>query len=591
MKSFTFLTKTLVLLIFANTIGFAQSPANNKAFDKFLAQYYLEAVMMNPLSRTSLGDNRANDQLPNYASAAFRKKEHDYKVKYLRSLKAFNRKALNPSERITYDMIEMDLKDSLEAEQFHDEYIPFDQYSGLPLEFPGLGSGNSIQPFKTVKDYRNWLKRIDGFTVYADTVIGNFNKGIASGIVLPRALVLKMIPQLKAQIVTDTSENIFYKPILNMPASFSAKDKAKLRLEYQLAISNKIIPTYTKLAQYIENSYLPKARLTSGINGLPNGAARYNFIVRAFTTTDKTPEEINQIGVNEVQRITGEIETLKNKIGFKGSVADLFSYMVTAKEFFPFRSEEEILQAYRNILPQIEPNLKKLFNLRPKSAMEIMAIEKYRAGSAAANYRRGTADGVRPGVFNVPIFEPEKYNKLGMESLFVHEGIPGHHYQISLQMEDQALPKVRQLAVFSVFAEGWALYTESLGEELGLYTDPYQRLAAYQYEIWRAVRLVVDTNLHTGKMTREEAIAYMMEKTGKDDAKSTAEIERYLSNPGQALCYKIGELKIHELKAKYQKSLGSKFDIRNFHDAILKVGSVPLFAFEKYMDDWAKSEN
>lgn len=376
-----------------------------------------------------------------------------------------------------------------------------------------------------------------------------------------------------------------------MPSTFSVKEKATLRLAYQKAITTKIIPTYAKLAKYLQNTYLPKARLTSGYNDLPNGAALYKFTAKAYTTTDQTPDEIHQIGLNEVQRITQEIENLKNKIGFQGSLTDFYNYSLTGKDFFPFTTDEEILNSYRSILPRIEPNLKKLFNLRPKSPFEVKAIEKFKAASASANYQRGTPDGSRPGYFNVPIFDPTQYNKLGMESLFLHEAIPGHHYQLSLQQENQSLPKVRQFIFHSVSAEGWALYTESLGEELGLYTDPYQRLEAYKYEIFRAIRLVVDTSLHTGKMTREEAITYMMEKGGKDEKNTTSEIERYLANPGQALCYKIGELKIQELKAKYQKNLGSRFDIRKFHDAVLEVGAVPLYALESYMDEWANGQS
>jgi uncharacterized protein (DUF885 family) len=581
-----FFNKTVAVIVFATTITFAQTPVNNRAFGKFLENYYVENTMNYPLRLTSRGDNRFNDKLPNAISVAFLKKMHDFNIKYQKRLHTFNRESLNSFDRISYDILSIEIKNYLEEEQFHLEYIPFDQRGGLALTFPSLGSGRSYQPFKTVKDYHNWLKRIDGFTVYIDTAIANFDKGIASGMVLPKSLVIKMIPQLQAQIVKDTAENIFYKPILNMPSTFSAKDKAKLRLAYQKAITNKIIPSYAKLAQYLQDKYLPKARLTSGYNGLPNGAALYKFTVRGYTTTDQTPEEIHQIGLDEVERITQEIEKLKKKIGFNGNITELYNYSLTAKDFFPFTTDEEILDSYRSILPRIEPNLKKIFNLRPKSPFEVKAIEKFKAASASVNYQRGTPDGSRPGYFNVPILDPTQFNKLGMENIFLHEAIPGHHFQLSLQMANQSLPKIRQFASYHVFSEGWALYTESLGEELGLYTDPYQRLEAYKYEIFRAIRLVVDTGLHTGKMTREEAIKYMMEKGGRDEKNTTSEIERYLANPGQALCYKIGELKIQELKAKYQKKLEGRFDIKKFHDAVLQVGSVPLYAFESYMDEW-----
>jgi uncharacterized protein (DUF885 family) len=581
----------MAVIVFATTVTFAQNPVNNIAFNKFLEKYYVEYMKHYPLVLTDRGDNRYNDKLTNTISVAFLKEIHNLNIKYQKRLLAFNRESLNSFDRISYDILSITIKNSLEEEQFHLEYIPFNQISGLPLSFPSLGSGHSYQPFKTVKDYRNWLKRIDGFTVYIDTAIANFNKGISSGIVLPKSLVIKMIPQLQAQNVTDTAKNIFYKPILNMPSTFSAKDKAKLRLAYQKAITNKVIPTYAKLTQYFQDEYLPKARLTSGYNALPNGDALYNFKVRVQTTTDKTPEEIHQIGLNQVERITQEIETLKNKIGFQGSIIDFYNYSLTSKDFFPFTTDEEILDSFRSILPRIEPNLKKIFSLRPKSSFEVRAVEKFKAASANIYYETGVPDGSRPGYLNIPILDPTQFNKLGIETIFLHEAIPGHHFQSSLKIENQSLPKIRQFGSFSVFSEGWGLYAESLGEELGLYTDPYQKLAAYKLSLFRAIRLVVDTGLHTGIMTREEAIKYMMEKNGKDEQGSISEIERYMANPGQALCYKIGELKIQELKAKCQKRLGSRFDIKKFHDAVLQEGSMPLPAFESYMSEWANEQS
>jgi uncharacterized protein (DUF885 family) len=589
MKPFQhFCATAIAIIIFTTTTSSAQTSDNNVAFSTFLEEYYEENSMFYPLSLTAKGDNRFNDQMPNTLSDTFRKKIHDFNIKTLKSIKTFNRASLNSFDRISYDVLNIQINQALEAEQFHLEYIPFDQHGGLPLTFPSIGSGTSFQPFKTVKDYENWLKRVDAFPDFMDSAIANFNKGIAAKMVLPKSLVVKMIPQLLAQTETDTTKNLFYKPILNMPASFSAKDKANLRLAYQKAIATKIIPTYAKIAAYLQDTYLPKARLTSGYSDLPNGEAMYKFAVKSYTTTNQTPAEIHQLGLNEVKRIQSEIEKLKNKIGFKGSINEFFNYSLTDKVFFPFTTEEEILQAYTAILPKIEPNLQKLFNLTPKTAFEVKAIDKFKAASASASYSRGTADGTRPGYFNVPILDPKAYNNVGMENLFLHEAIPGHHYQLSLQQENKDLPKIRQYASYSVFSEGWALYAESLGEELGLYTDPYQKLGAYKGEIFRAMRLVVDTGLHTGLMTREAAIAYMIENGGSEEKKATSEVERYLSNPGQALTYKIGELKMKEIKAKYQKELGAKFDIKKFHDAILLLGSVPLSALETHMEDWAK---
>ena len=316
----------------------------------------------------------------------------------------------------------------------------------------------------------------------------------------------------------------------------------------------------------------------------------YAYLVSVNTTTNQTPEEIYQIGLREVERITKEIESLKINIGFHGDRTAFFNYALTDRSFFPFTTDEEILESYRAILPIIEPNLKKLFNIVPRTAFEVKAIEKFKAATSAANYERGTTDGSRPGYFNVPIVDATKFNKLGMDNLFIHEAIPGHHFQLSLQQENPALPKIRQFASYSVFSEGWALYAESLGEELGLYKDPYQKLAAYKSELFRAIRLVTDVGLHTGIMTREESIQYMMERGGREQNASVSETERYMAMPGQALSYKTGELKISELKAKYIKSLGAKFEIKKFHDAILQLGSVPLSVFETYMDNWANEQ-
>ena len=593
MKSLETLFKNTVVIIFAlaSSALFAQKPTNNTAFNKLLNDYYEDGLLFNPLAATQRGDNRYNDLLPNNISAPYLKKLHAYNIKYQQLLAAFKKESFNSFDKISFDIISLQIKLALEREKFHFEYMPFNQITGLPIEMPSLGSGQGVQPFKTVKDYDNWLKRVEAFTVWADTAIANFNKGIAVGMVHPKALVVKMIPQLEAQTVADTAKNIFYGPVKNMPASFTESEKVAMRVAYQDAITNKIIPAYKKLADYFKNTYLPKARSTSGYQALPNGAAMYRFLIGVYTTTNKTHDEIYQTGLNEVERITKEIEALKIKLDFKGDMNAFFNYALTDKQFFPFSSDEQVLDSFRAIYPKIEPSLKKLFNIVPKTAFEVRAIEKFKAASSAANYQTGTEDGSRAGFFNVPIIDAAKFNKLGMENLFLHEAIPGHHFQLSLQQENQTLPKVRKFAGYSVFAEGWALYTESLGDELGLYTDPYQKLAAYKSELFRAIRLVTDVGLHTGIMTREESIKYMMEKGGRAEQGSISETERYMATAGQALSYKTGELKIKELKAKYQKSLGAKFNIKSFHDAILLGGSMPLTVFETYLDEWAKEQS
>lgn len=581
----------LILMLFCASIIFAQTVPKNKAFNKLLDDYMEETLILNPLDATQIGDNRFNDLLPNNISAPYLQKLHNFNVKYQKLLKGFKRESLGKFDQISFDIITLQINEALDREKFYFEYIPFSQSGwGLPNQMPSAGSGKGIQPFITVIDYYNWLKRIDGFVDWTDTAIANFDKGIATGIVLPKALVVKMIPQLEAQLEPDVAKNIFYEPIKNIPASFTENEKSALRIAYENAISTKIIPSYKKLADYLRLTYLPKSRNSAGINALPNGAAMYQYLIGVATNTQKTPEEIYKIGLQEVERISKEIDALRIKVGFNGDLVAFYNYALTDKQFSPFKTDDQVLDSFRAIYPKIEPSLKKLFNVVPKAAFEVKAIEKFKAATSSANYQTGTEDGSRPGFFNVPIVDAEKYNKLGMENLFLHEAIPGHHFQLSLQQENKALPKLRKFSGYGVFSEGWALYTESLGDELGLYTDPYQKLASYKSELFRAIRLVTDVGLHTGKITREESIKYMMEKGGRAERGSISETERYMAMPGQALSYKIGELKIKELKAKYQKNLGTKFNIKSFHDAILLGGSMPLSVFETYMDEWAKDQ-
>lgn len=584
--------RNILLIFFVIVLPFTSTSQaqKNAAFNKLLEEYSTAGLSLDPLSATQRGETGYNDKLPNNISTPFLKKVHEFNKKYQKKLSAFKREELSSFDKISFDIINLQIEQALQREQFHFEYMPFNQFQGLHNTMPSLGSGLDIQPFKTVKDYENWLKRIDGFTDWADTAIANFNKGIAIGMVLPRALVLKMITQLEAHTITDTAKNLFYGPLRMFPSSFSAADKQRLSTAYKAAITNKIIPAYIKLHDYVKNVYLPKSRSTSGYNALPNGDAMYRHLVAQYTTTTGSPEEIYQTGLNEVKRITNEIDKLRIKTGFSGTNTEFLNYSAN-KQFFPFKTDEEILDSFRAILPVINPNLKKLFNIVPKAAFAVKAIDKFKAATSAANYQRGSEDGSRPGYFNVPITDPTKYNKLGMENLFLHEAIPGHHFQLSIQQENKALPRIRKFAVYSAFSEGWALYVESLGDELGVYTDPFQKLAAYKSELFRAIRLVTDVSLHTGKMTREEAIKYMMETGGRAEAGSVTEVERYMAYAGQALSYKTGELKIQELKLKYQKLLGSKFNIKDFHDAILLAGSMPLTVFETYMEEWAKGQN
>ncbi|MFC5409441.1 DUF885 domain-containing protein [Larkinella bovis] len=565
-----------------------ENTAANADFTKTVDDYYEERLKLFPLEATFQGDNRYNDQLPNSNSQAYLDQTKAFYTTYLDKLKTFDRASLPEQDQISYDILKRELELQLEQFKFHLEYVPFSQFDGLTLTFGQLGSGASAQPFNTVKDYDDWLKRISAFAVWGDSALVNFRKGIDAGITWPKSLVLKMIPQMTDLVVSDPTQSLFYGPINKLPKDFSEADKNRLTAAYQKAIREEIVPTYRKLGDFLQNEYLPKARTTSGIDAVAQGPALYNYLVRTWTTTDKTPEEIYQTGLKEVARIRAEMEKVKTQVGFTGTLDQFFTHLKTDPKFYPYQQPKEVLAAFNAILTRIEPNLKTMFTKTPKSRFEIRQTEKFREASASAEYNPASADGSRPGVFYVPIPDARKFNVTsGMESLFLHEAIPGHHYQFSLQQEDTSLPKFRRFAWYGAYGEGWALYCESLGKELGLYTDPYQYMGALNDEMHRAIRLVVDVALHTKHMTREEAIRYMMANEPIAEEGAVAEIERYMAIPGQALSYKIGALKIRELRTKYEQQLGDRFSLAAFHDEFLKDGCMPLDILERKMDAWA----
>lgn len=559
--------------------------------DSIAADYYGEYLKMYPLEATSQGDERYNDLLPNNLSQAFIKNEIAFYNSVQNRLKSVNYNALDNDHKVVYDVLEYTLIDKQERYAYHPEYIPFTQFGGLPLDFPMLGSGSGIQPFKTEKDYDNWLKRIELFPVWMDAAIENFRAGMKSNIVLPKALVIKMIPQMKAEEITtfEIDKNIFYGPIKNLPKDFTPVSANKYAKLYQDAIKNKLIPAYLKMATFLEKEYLPKARTTDGYNALPKGDNIYAYYVKSWTTTDKTPEDIHKTGLGEVERLRGDMEKVKGQVGFKGSLEEFLNYVKTDPKAMPYKTSKEVLAGFQSILDKITPKLKTMFNVTPKTQFEIRQTEKYREASASAEYIQGSPDGKRPGIFYTPIPDAAKFNVTsGMESLFLHEAIPGHHYQISLQQENIKLPKFLRFGWIGAYGEGWALYCESLGQEFGLYTDPYQKMGSLSDEMLRAVRLVIDTGIHTGQMSREEAIQYFLSNVAYDEAGATAEVERYMAMPGQALSYKTGAMKIRELREKYKSELGKKFNIADFHDEVLSQGCLPLQVLERKMDLWAK---
>jgi uncharacterized protein (DUF885 family) len=583
------MNKLFIIALFSLSIfGCKNEPKENAQLKTLFEQYYEERLQFFPLEATSQGDNRFNDKLPIDISESFRKSLLGFYTRYVNELDKIEIKNLSEDELIQFNTLRFSVNTEIEGLSFPTHLIPFNQFTGLPLTFAQLGSGEASQPFKTTQDYDNWLKRIDQFVVWADTAVINFNKGIASDFVLPKSLVVKMIPQMHDLAAPKASENLFFGPIKKLPANFTAEQKALYTQKYTDAIENKIRPTFKKLEGYLSTTYLKASRPSSGLGAFKIGKKYYDYLTYYWTTSLKTPDEIFQTGLSEVSRIQKEMLKVKDQVGFKGDLPAFFESVKTDPKLMPYKNADEVLAAFRAIQAKIEPNLKKMFNNTPKTKFEIRRTEAFREASASAEYMQGSADGSRPGVFYVPIPEATKFNLTsGMESLFLHEAIPGHHYQVSLQQENLNIPKFMRFGWYGAYGEGWALYTESLGKELGLYTDPYQYLGSLGDEMHRAIRLVVDVGIHIKGWSREEALNYMLQNEAISKDGAIAEIERYMAIPGQALSYKIGALKIRELRAKYSAALGEKFILSDFHDQVLKNGCLPLSVLEETLDAWA----
>ncbi|MDB5196853.1 MAG: hypothetical protein JWP88_1224 [Flaviaesturariibacter sp.] len=567
-----------------------KAAGDNSDLSALLDKYYKQRMSLFPVEATWNGDTAYNDKLYPEFTDSYRQKLKSFYDETLSSLDKIDREGLNDNDKISYDFLK-EYNSLLRKElDYHFNLVPTDQMWGLHLTLGQFASGTSAQPFKTVGDYNAWLRRIDAMDVWIDSAIVYFRKGMAEGITLPKPLVQKLIPQFQSMVTSDPKTNLYYGPIAHLPASFSDSEKQQLTTAYIAAITQKVVPMNQRMATFLQHEYLPEARTSSGYGSLPNGQEYYKLKVRLNTTTEKTTDEIYNTGLSEVARIRTEMERIKNSVGFKGDLSAFFEHLKTDPQFTPYKTPEEVLSAFRQILQRIEPHLKEQFGTAPKTPFEIRQTEAFRQESASAEYNP-SPDNKKPGVFYVPIIEATKFNSTsGMESLFLHEAIPGHHYQISLQRENKSLPAIRQHDVFSnAFIEGWALYCESLGKDLGLYTDPYQHMGALGDEMHRAIRLVVDVAIHAKGMSREEAIKYMMANEPISEQGATAEIERYMSGPGQALGYKIGAIKIRELRNKYEKQLGSAFKVSAFHDALLKDGSMPLTILESKMDRWAAS--
>lgn len=553
-------------------------------------QYWEEMLKLNPLQATFQGDPRYNDQLPNFGTAQYRSRMHDFTTKWLARVQAVGSDGLTGQDLLSYEIFVDNAKRGLEGEQFPDWMMPINQMGSIASYGAMFGSGAGPQPFKTVKDYDNWLKRAHQLPAIFDTSIANMREGVKAGVVQPRVLMVKVVPQLDALINDDPEKTLFWGPIARMPKSFPAADRERLTKAYRAMISSEVMPAYKRLRTFINDEYLPRTRDTVALEALPNGKAWYAYAVRSSTTTNRTPEQIHELGLSEVARIHGEMEKVIQQVGFKGSLQDFFAFMRTDPRF-SFASEDALLTYYRGLEKTINENIPGQFSLVPKSPFEIRPVEAFRAKSAAGGeYQSASEDGKRPGIFYVNTYDLPSRKTWDAEDLFLHEAIPGHHFQISLQQEMGSLPKFRRFGGETAFAEGWGLYAESLGRDLGVYKDPYSYFGYLQNELWRAIRLVTDTGVHSKGWTRDQVIKYMLDNSAESETQATAEAERYIAWPAQALAYKSGELKIKELRRRAEQALGAKFDIREFHAEVLKDGAVPLDVLDAKIDRWIASK-
>lgn len=561
----------------------------NEDFAKLLEDYQEQRLQLNPLEATYLGDARYNDRLPNSLSGQYLEERRALYQDFLSQLTAMNRGQLSATERVSYEVLNWELKIALESSSFAEELLPLNQFSSPHLAIGQLASGQSAQPFVTVEDYENWLQRVEDFAIMMDTARVNMERGAASGYLLPRPLTEKMLVQLESLGAEPVENHLFYGPVAMMGNGIPGPERQRLTAEYKTMVGRRMIPLFANLAAYVREDYLPLSRSTSGIGDIPKGDAYYQHLIKLYTTTDMSADEIHQLGLSEVQRLRSEMEEVKADVDFDGELNAFFDYVRTKPELMPYSDPQQVVDNFNAIYDRMKPQLARLFNKVPTTTFEVRRTEAFREASASAEYNPGSQDGKRPGIFYVPIPDVESYNIFSDEDLFLHEAIPGHHYQVSLTQENEDLPAFRRNLWYSAYGEGWALYCESLGKELGLYEDPYQYFGMLSAEMHRAIRLVVDTGIHSKGWSRERAIQYSLDNEAESESSIVAEIERYMAIPGQALSYKVGQLKIMELRARAEEKLGDDFDIRAFHDLVLEGGCLPLAVLESEVDAWIAS--
>ena len=564
----------------------AADPAEKSLAD-FLAQEWNYGMEQNPTWASSLGDRRFNDRWPDASLAAIAAR-HEHDQQALATLQAIDRAALSPADQLNYDLYLRNLQTEIEGYRFRFYLCPLSQQGGVQ------DADNTITSlrFSTIKDYRDWLARLQRLPAYLEQTAAVMREGIQEKILLPKVVMGRIPAQIAKQVVDRPEDSPFYRPFKTLPASLPPGEAQGLRDDALRVIGAAVIPAYRRFGEFFGQEYLPACYDGVGVWQMPDGAAAYAFFARQHTTTDLTPEQIHQLGLDEVARIHGEMEALKNEVGFKGDLPEFFHFLRTDPQFF-YQTSQELCDAYKVQAKTTDPLLPKLFKVLPRNPYGVEPIPAAIAPDTyTAFYRPGSLEAGRAGMFCVNLYKPATRPKWEMTALALHESVPGHHLQISLAQEQGQLPEFRRhgWGDYTAFVEGWALYAEFLGEEMGEYDTPYKKFGELTYEMWRAVRLVVDTGMHYYHWDRQQAIDYFMANAPKTELDITNEVDRYIAWPGQALAYKIGQLKIKELRARAQTQLGPKFDVREFHDAVLSGGALPLDVLEKRIDAWIEKQ-
>lgn len=553
------------------------------------------SLSRNPLSGIFRGDMRYADRFGDYITDAYYAGERAAAEHDLAALHAIDRSKLDATDQLAYDTFEWQTKDTLRGLQPDilslTEVQPINHFFGFHTFYPTFASGQGAAPFKTLEDYENNLKRHKEFVTYLDRAIERFKQGEASGVVETKLTVRNMIEQLDNQLKQKPEDSPYFRPAKNFPDSISAADRERLTGEYRAAITDELYPALTRLRDFLKNDYLGHAREGMGLKYMKGGDRLYAYLLQSTTTLPLTAEQVHQTGLSEVDRITKEMEKVKDEVGFKGNLHAFFDYMRTAKKFQP-KSREALTQGFYDIQKKVEPKLPEYFDHMPKAKLVIRPYEPFREKfEAGGSYEQGTPDGSRPGTFYFNAYDLPSRSTWEMTTLFLHEGEPGHHFQISLAQENDKLPAFMRFGGNTAYVEGWALYAETLGYPMGLYADPYARFGTLNDEMLRAMRLVVDTGIHNLGWTREQAIDYMLTHSGMGKTDATAEVERYIAIPSQATAYKTGALTIQRLRDKAQAALGPKFDIREFHDQVLDTGALPLTVLEEKINAWIAAKS